>query len=293
MIRAAALALLLPAAALAQPLGPPEGEWREQLHAIAAPDGVVLQARLCRPPGRDDAPLALLLHREEQRGPLGGRRAPPAPGSVALQCWSNEAQFFLARGHAVLAPLRRGHAPSGGRQPSGPGCAEQRAAEEGRAEAADMEAVLAYAAGLEGVAPTGAVVFGEGRGGWVALTLLAKAPPGVVAGVVAGPVWGGASAGNPATACDPAALRGAAAGLGAATRLPTLWLTAATDRALPPALAAPLFAAYAGAGTPAQRVELAGAPQGAVPGEYQLLDRLEGRPLPAGTAATRLLDAIR
>jgi hypothetical protein len=30
-----------------------------------------------------------------------------------------------------------------------------------------------------------------------------------------------------------------------------------------------------------------------VPGEYQLLDRLEGRPLPAGTAATRFLDAIR
>ncbi|MBR0661749.1 hypothetical protein [Neoroseomonas oryzicola] len=289
----AAIALLLALPAAAAPLDAPQGEWREQSHAIPLPGGEVLRARACRPPGEEARPLALLTHDDPAVTPAT-RRSSSSIASVEIFCWSNEARFFLDRGMAVIAVVRRGFAPSGGRRNAlGPGCPEDGAAGLARAEAADLAVALAYGRSLPGVAPAGTVLAGVGSGGWALLGLLGlPEATGIAAAIVAAP-FAPRSAAMPDAGCAPEPLAAAAGRLAAGAAAPVLWLQVEGERRGGGQGRAAATAWAAAARAPLRFEALPPPDPRGVPTAYQLINRLDDRPVPAGAAAARFLDGLR
>lgn len=291
--RLAALALLLALPAGAAPLGPPQGEWREQVHAIPVPGGPTLQARSCRPPGDGPVPLALVTHDDPVVTSFGARRS-SATSSVEIFCWSNEARFFLDRGMAVLAVMRRGFWPSTGRRYGpGDGCPADGMAALARAEAADLAVALAYGRALPGVAAQGTVLSGVGTGAWAVLGLPGTpGQSGIAAAIVAAPTAPRAAA-PPGLDCDDRPLVAAARRLAAYVSVPVLWLQVEGERR-GAGQGPDAAAAWAASAAAPLRFEALPAPDPrGVPTPYQLINRVDDRPVPAGAAAARFLDALR
>ncbi len=239
------LLLLLAAPALAQtapgPEGPPAGRWREQLHWLPVGDALI-QARLCRPEARGAATLVVINHGSPANA---ARRAGMAP----WQCTSQAAQWFLARGQAVMFPLRRGYGPSGGGWAEAYGaCQDADFARGGRETARDIAAAIAYATRLPEIRPEGVIVVGHSAGGWGALALAAQNPPQVGAVVNIAGGRGGWAQGVAHTNCRPDRLVSGAAEYGRAARVPTLWVYTANDTFFSPELAQRMHAAFTGAG---------------------------------------------
>lgn len=229
--------------------GPPEGRWREQLHWLPVGDRLIL-ARLCRPERVDAAPLVVINH---------GSPANPAqrPAMRPGDCTNEAVGWFLARGHAVILPLRRGYGASGGEWAEGFGrCEGADFARAGRETARDIAAAIDYAIALPGIRPDGVTVVGQSAGGWGALALAAENPPRVARVVNMAGGRGGWAQGAPNTNCRPDRLVSGAAEYGRTARVPTLWIYTANDSFFAPDLAARMADAYAGAGGRAELVAL-------------------------------------
>jgi len=218
-----------------------------------------IPARLCRPSassGNGVARLVVVNH-----GSPGGA-ASARTRYALLPCDSEVARHFLARGMAVLAPLRRGFGADNGRwaEAYGP-CEAPDYAAAGRETGRDIRAAIAAARTLPGLAPEGVAVVGQSAGGWGVLGLAADPPPGTTAFVAVAPGRGGQRDGLPNETCRPDRLvedagRLAAAGPGAAAPRPVLILHAANDGFFDPPLTRRVAAAYAGAGGRPERREL-------------------------------------
>jgi dienelactone hydrolase len=226
---------------LAGPEAPPAGPWQDQLHWLPVGDHLI-QARLCRPQGAGAAPLVVVSHgsptRPEQRQAM-------RPGD----CTNDAVAWFLARGYAVLLPLRRGYGASGGDWAEGYGrCNDADFARAGLATAEDIRAATEYGTRLPGIRPDGVTVVGQSAGGWGSLALAAGNPPQVTRVVNMAGGRGGWAQGAPNTHCRPDRLVSGAAGFGRTARLPTLWIYAANDSFFGPDLAARMHAAYTEAG---------------------------------------------
>ncbi|MCX7930924.1 MAG: dienelactone hydrolase [Rhodovarius sp.] len=231
-MRQALLALLLlllsalPARAAAA-----EGE----LLRLPGPDGSELLTRLCRPDSPDPAPLLLLNHGAQPRAELRAALEP-------FPCDAEPIRWFLARGFAVAAPLRRGYGGSSGAfvESFGP-CEDPDYLRVGRETARDIRAALAALLGSPGILPDGAVVLGESAGGWGSIALAAEGVPGVVGIINVAGGRGGWAGGRARNNCAPDRLVEAMSEFGRTARLPMLWLYAANDSYFWPALAAQLF----------------------------------------------------
>jgi len=235
----------MPAARLPGPESPPAGRWREQLHWLPVGDRLI-QARLCRPERAGAAPLVVISHGSP---PSAARRPGMRPGD----CEAPAVAWFLARGQAVLLPLRRGYGASGGAWSEGFGpCQDAQFARAGRETARDTAAAIAYAATLPGIRADRVLVVGLSAGGWGGLALAAENPPQVAAVVNMAGGRGGWAQGAPNTNCRPDRLVSGAAEYGASARLPTLWIYAANDSFFAPDLVARMHAAYVGAGGAAE-----------------------------------------
>jgi dienelactone hydrolase len=233
----------------AGPEAPPAGRWREQIHWLPVGDRLI-QARLCRPERPGPSPLALINHGSPASA--AGR-----PGMRPGDCGHEAVSWFLARGYAVMLPLRRGYGASGGEWSEGFGsCNDADFARAGRETARDLRAAIDYATRLPGIRAEGVLVVGQSAGGWGALALAAGNPPGVVAVVNMAGGRGGWAGGVAGVNCRPDRLVSGAAEYGRTARLPTLWLYTANDSFFGPELAARMHAAYAGAGGPARLVAL-------------------------------------
>ena len=195
---------------------------------------------------------------------------------------------------AVLAVVRRGYAPSGGRRHAlGPGCPEDGAAAMARAEAADLAVSLAYGRSLPGVAPEGTVLAGVGSGGWAVLGLLGlPEAAGVTAAIVAAP-FAPRSTVMPDAGCAPQPLAAAAGRLATGAVAPVLWLQVEGERRGSGQGRAAATAWAAAAGAPLRFEALPQPDPRGVPTPYQLINRIDDRPVPAGAAATRFLDGLR
>src|SRR5215467_606497 len=108
MAVAALLAFAAPASAQGAP-GPidqPSGQWREQTYWVPMlePSGGqrLLFARLCRPPGEIPARVVVFAHGTPADASARVRVAPPS-------CDSETFRWFLTRGYAVFASVRRGY----------------------------------------------------------------------------------------------------------------------------------------------------------------------------------------
>src|SRR5690606_33811007 len=96
----------------------------------------------------------------------------------------------------------------------------------------------------------GALVIGNSAGAWGALALAARNPTGVSAVINFAGGRGGHNRNRPGNHCAPDRLVAAAAELGGAARLPTLWLYADTDTYFPPDLSRRMADAFTAAGGP-------------------------------------------
>lgn len=226
------------------PEAPPTGPYREQLHWIPVADRLI-QARLCRPERPGAAPLAVINHGSPASTAQRRGMAPDA-------CTSDAAAWFLARGYAVMLPLRRGYGAAGGTWSETFGsCADPDYARAGRETARDIAAAVDYAAAAPDIRPDRVLVIGHSAGGWGALALASQNPPRIGAVINMAGGRGGWAGGVPNANCRPDQLVAAAAEYGRTARLPTLWIYTANDSFFAPDLAARLHAAYAEAGAPA------------------------------------------
>jgi pimeloyl-ACP methyl ester carboxylesterase len=244
------LALLL---ALAGCAATPEGLVAStaayQEHRVMVPiDGGRIFTRLCLPAGGATQPLVLINH----GSPVSAEQR--ANQRVAA-CSSEAVRWFLARGHAVGLPLRRGYGENGGPFIEGNVCSRTDYVRSGRESARDLTAALAVLGARADVPPGPALVVGQSAGGWATVALAAENPAGVRALISMAGGRGGRG-GPPGDICEPGLLVHAAGIFGRTARLPMLWVYAANDSFFDPPLAQRLHAAFTEAGGQARMEKL-------------------------------------
>jgi dienelactone hydrolase len=239
-LASAALACLglLPALAVEQemPL-----DYRLNEHVVMVPAGDDgddgLQTTVFRPNGAGPFPLLVINHGKEAG----------APSHQARDRFIVMATAFVKRGYAVLVPMRRGFAGSGGTYQDH-GC-DMRA--NGYTQAEDVRATLAWAREQAWIDADRVVVAGQSYGGLATLALGTESLPGVRA--LLNFAGGLRDDGNH---CDwRAALVNAVADYGARNRVPSLWLYGVNDSLFSPELVGRMHAAYVAAGGKAKLVE--------------------------------------
>jgi len=232
----------------------------------AGGDGQLLAARLCRPPGDAPAPVAVIAH---GLPPLGEERADMVPPS----CSSPPAAWFLARGYVVMLALRRGYGDSEGEQAENPGsCASPDYVKSGLEGGRDLAAILAFTVKQPYAKPQGAVIAGEGAGGWAVLGYASQTHPVPAALIDFAGGWGGRAEGQLGHTCRPDLLIDAAAKFGATDHAPVLWVYPANDEVFPRTLVDGLFDAFVRAGGQAELVR----PTSPAPNGHELLFEDQG-----------------
>jgi dienelactone hydrolase len=179
---------------------------------------VSLEATLYRPAGSGPHPVVVFNH-----GSTGGGTVAPA---VTLRP-TRQAPFFVERGFAVLAPMRRGRGASDGAHGEYEGTCDPDVLGRGLARALeDMDAAMAYLRTEPWADPARVVIAGQSRGGLLAVAYAAERP-GAVRGVI------NFAGGWTTQGCDE---RGRGFNLatfataGGRARVPMLWLYAEQDR---------------------------------------------------------------
>lgn len=198
--------------------------------------------RLCLPRDGATRPLVLINHGSPTSA------AQRQTMNVAA-CGAEAVRFFTDRGHAVGLPLRRGYGVNGGvwAEAYGP-CDHADFASAGREGANDIEAAWRFLAARPDVPPGPVTVVGQSAGGWAALALAARNPPGLGHVVNMAGGRGGWRNGQANANCSPSALVRAAGEYGATARVPTLWIYTANDSFFDPALAGRMHEAFTAAG---------------------------------------------
>ncbi|MEO8926591.1 MAG: CocE/NonD family hydrolase [Caulobacteraceae bacterium] len=195
---------------------------------------VMLQATLYLPPGPGPFPLAVVNHGSDGKP----RDNPRYRGN--FQAW-----YFVSRGYAVVMPMMRGFAGSGGELELD-GCDLARM---GLADARDLQAVIDDMAQRPEIDASRIVMSGQSFGGWNTLAYGAVADPRVKALVN--------FAGGVATSVCPDTDRPMARGterFGKTTRIPSLWFYGDNDHLFAPKVWRAGFTKYAAAGGPAELV---------------------------------------
>jgi dienelactone hydrolase len=176
-----------------------------------------LEATLYLPEAQGPHPVLLFNH-----GSTGGGTVAP---SMTMRP-SRQAQFFVERGFAVLAPMRRGRGASDGRPEEYEGTCAPDVLGAGLARAIeDVDAAMAYLRSQPWADPTRVVVAGQSRGGILSIAYAVERP-GMVRGVI------NFAGGWTSQRCDEGGRgfnRATFASAGGRTHIPTLWLYAEED----------------------------------------------------------------
>jgi dienelactone hydrolase len=227
----------------AGPIWDPAGPWREQAHWVPV-EGTdrFIYMRLCRPRSEAPAHLVVISH-----------GSPPVAASrdryMALRCEAPAATWFLERGYAVAAPLRRGYGVTGGAFAEGNGrCGEPDFLRAAMETARDILSAVDYARALPGLRADEVVLAGQSAGGWGSLGAAARNPRSVSAVVNMAGGRGGWAGNVPNSNCRPDLLVRAAGMLGRTARIPSLWVYTDNDSFFAPPLAADMHASFVAAG---------------------------------------------
>lgn len=177
-----------------------------------------------RDDSREKAPFLVLNH---------GRPATSAGiAGMSRQRYSDNAQYFVAKGFVVLIPTRLGYGPSGGGtdvEYAG-SCQNRVYTTVFRAAANQTLAVLRHARTLPFVDTTRGILVGQSVGGAVTLTLASMNVEGVAAAVNFAGGSGGNPEGSPERPCRPDLLESTFRDYARTARVPTLWLYSENDR---------------------------------------------------------------
>ena len=225
------------------PVGEPQGVWREQIHWVPMTDEAGMQhllyARICRPAGEAPARIVLIAHGSP--GPAPMRRLAMAPAA----CDGEAARWFLDRGYAVVAGMRRGYGATGGDWVEGDwACDNRDYLRAALVNAHDIAAMVDYAATLPFARPGGMVLVGHSAGGWASIAYDLLPHPRVTAFVNFAGGRGGHEYNRPSSNCHPERLAEAAGRFGRTATTPMLWIYAENDSFFAPAIAAAMYAAY-------------------------------------------------
>ena len=197
---------------------------------------VELEATLLMPDGAGPFPLAVMNH---------GADGKVRPALAPRYRTTFSAYYFLSRGYAVILPMMRGYAGSGGHI-SVAGCDF---AYIGREDASDIQAVINDVSRLPSIDSSRIVVAGQSFGGWNTLAYGAIAAPNVK-GLIE-------FAGGMATSdCnDPGqAMAAGVAEFGRVTRIPSIWFHGDNDLLFPPEIWRRNYQRYTAAGGTAELV---------------------------------------
>ena|SRR5579864_5468423 len=245
-----ALMLLVAGGAAAQqapgPVGQPTGQWREQVYWIPMTDASgaqrLLYAKLCRPPGETPARVVVYAHGTPAQAQDRANVHPPS-------CDSEAFRWFLTRGYAVIASVRRGYGATGGTYAENQGsCDNADFVNPGLEAARDVAATVDYAATLPFLQPQGMVVVGLSTGGFTTIAYDSVAHPRVTALINMSGGRGGHHNSQPNSNCSPDHLAVAAGVFGARASTPMLWVYTANDSFFSPAIASAMYAAFTRAG---------------------------------------------
>ncbi|WP_145613365.1 alpha/beta hydrolase family protein [Nitrospirillum amazonense] len=219
----------------------PPAPWHEQVLMVPGdPERPAqLQVTLLLPDGPGPFPLAIMNH--------GSAKRRQSPKDMPRYSASLAAYYFLSRGYAVLLPMMRGFAGSGGRIQTH-GCNLAGTAVE------DAKDILAAAVALtdnQAIDLHRIVVAGQSFGGWNSLAFAAFNPPGVKAVInfAGGMVEGDCDRGRESLA------KGAAQ-LGALTHIPSIWFYGDNDSLFPPTTWRLMHERYTEAGGNARLVDV-------------------------------------
>jgi dienelactone hydrolase len=183
------------------------------------PDGkrITLEATLYRPEAEGPHPVVLFSH-----GSTGGGAVAP---SITMRP-TRQARFFVERGVAVLAPMRRGRGASDGAPAEYEGTCDPQVLGAGLARAIeDVDAVMAYLRAQPWADPARVLAAGQSRGGILSVSYAAERP-GTVQGVI------NFAGGWTSQRCDDGGRgfnQSTFATAGGRTRIPMLWLYAEED----------------------------------------------------------------
>ena len=251
-------------------------------------DAVALVAELLRPPGPGPFPLVIFSH---------GRAGTPAErAALARPLPAAQARYWLARGVAVLAPVRPGYGATGGadRENSGarwhgPVClgAPDYAATASHARDT-VTAAWRWARAQPWVQTDRLLLVGQSVGGLTTMAAAALDLPGVIGAVNFAGGAGGNPHGAPGHSCRPERLATVYGAMGPLVHVPTLWLYASNDEYWGAEAPRGWFDAFAAGGSAARFVQT-GPVEG---GGHQLVRRgaaLWQAPLDAFVAEVGLL----
>jgi dienelactone hydrolase len=234
------------------PFGPEGPRLREQLWMVPGADPAVpLRATVFRPPSLAHAAAAnagTAVADDPVRHPLvvinhGSDEATREAVSLPRFFWLSK--WFVDRGYVVLLPQRRGYGSTGGEFVEGRDrCASPDHYGAGMAAADDIEGALRFMEARPFIAPSQTIVVGVSTGGWAALALAARNPPGVRLVVNFAGGRGGHAYGAPHAVCAPQRLIEAVGDYGRAARVATLWFYARNDSYFGPDLATSMAQAW-------------------------------------------------
>jgi dienelactone hydrolase len=191
---------------------------------------VHMQVLVFRPEGAGPFPVVVFSH----------GRDPSAAGRASLALGVSRAQvtFWLARGVAVVAPVRPGYGASGGADVEDTGSRFDAAGHcVGRpdfrrsadAAALSVEATLQWLHGQAWADANSVLLVGESVGGLATVAAGARGLPGVVGYVNFAGGNGGNAERSPGASCDAAQLAALVADYGQSTHVPSLWVYALND----------------------------------------------------------------
>jgi dienelactone hydrolase len=202
----------------------------------------LLYARLCRPQGEAPARVMIFAHGTPAVREALVRVGPPA-------CDSEAFRWFLDRGYAVFASVRRGYGATGGAEADYSGtCENPDYVRSGLEGARDVAATVDYAATLPFLKPTGMVVVGLSTGGWTTIAYNSTPHPRATALINFSGGRGGHHNNMPDSNCRPELLATGAGIYGARATTPMLWVYQANDSFFSPQIAGAMYTAFAQAG---------------------------------------------
>jgi dienelactone hydrolase len=181
------------------------------------------------PDGPGPFPVVIINHGKSLGDPRFQARARPI----------HAVRYFMQRGYAVVAPMRRGFSKSSGMY-VGAGCNIE---SNGRVQADDVRAVLDHVVRQPWADTQRILMVGQSHGGWTTLAFGTQSYPGL-RGLV------NFAGGLRQEQCPnwEAGLAQAAAAYGKETKLPSLWLYGDNDSYFSPAVFRPMHERYVQAG---------------------------------------------
>lgn len=223
-------------------------------------NGISIVTPIYKPAGPGPFPVVLFSH---GRAPSAEDRAKPhlpPPGLV---------RFWLARGVAVVAPVRIGYGQTGGpnREDSGlrwdsagqPQGVPDFSTVADRAAECDLT-VLEWLRAQPWVQPQKLILVGQSVGGMTTIKLGSLNLPGVVGLVNFAGGAGGNPALSPGRSAFPSKMTDLYRGYGTLVKVPSLWLYAENDLFWGPDVPGDWFRAFAAGGSPAQFVHTPAVP---------------------------------